>query len=225
MENIPSIFHLQDLLQFWVRCAYMEEGLLSADFEPGASDTRLVIVTGDNATGKSFFCRFLQEICASSHPRVECIRISMQLGTKGGIASSLAFGDEALCSTGVLSVNTVLTGVHTSRKRTGAHVMIWDEPDVGVSTGYQAALGRYLAEYVRTLPDTALAVVVTTHAPRLLRPLVALHPHHIRMGGDGMSLQQAAFDEMPERSIQELQNLGQMGTALLLALRKYMKEG
>ena len=48
-------------------------------------------------------------------------------------------------STENISVRTALAGIRNSRDRTHPHILMLDEPDIGLSEGYQKALGEELA--------------------------------------------------------------------------------
>ena len=217
--DIPHVSQIQNFIEFWLGSSFFDEGRLQASYEIGSGDSRLIIVTGENATGKSIFGRVLQEGCHWNNSKIECIKISMAFRTRGGIESSFVFGDENKFSTGAISIGTVLSGVTTSRNRKKQHFMIWDEPDIGLSPGYQAAVGQYFTQYVSNLPELTVGVAIMTHSQRLLQPLVALHPHHIRMGGDGLLLNQVAFGEIADQSIENLETLQKRSIELLQSLQ------
>lgn len=176
--------------------------IIPAIFVPGRAP--LLLITGPNAGGKSFFRRILNAVCARE--KIEFMGISMEMRTRGGIQAAFVFGSEEWESTGRLSAGTVLTGINTCRKRDKAHIVCWDEPDLGLSDGYAAGMGRTLAEFISKLPEHTAGAVVTTHSRRLVSGLAHLEPHYLHLGdADGPATLQKwlAFEE-PIRDIAEL---------------------
>lgn len=149
-------------------------------FAPGADP--LVVVVGPNAGGKSFFRRVLMALCQDQ--KTEAIHISMEgrrrIGERPWLA--MVYGDELRHSTGVNSINTVLTGVSTCRSREQPHVIIWDEPDLGMSEGAAASVGRVVAEFATAPPPALMASVVITHRKALVAELLAARPHYLHLG-------------------------------------------
>ncbi len=106
-------------------------------------DGNLVVVTGENAGGKSFFRRVASSIARLPENKMEVIPISMEGRRQVAYNVCLAFvyGDEEHDATGVNSIRTVLTGISTCQGRETDHVVIWDEPDIGLSEGNAASVG------------------------------------------------------------------------------------
>lgn len=94
------------------------------------------------------------------------------------------FGDESTSSTGQASFRAVRGGLTTCRGRTTPHILIMDEPDIGLSEGYQAALGDMIDEFASDLPDTTVGLLVVSHARPLISKLMHLNPTCIRVGDD-----------------------------------------
>lgn len=85
---------------------------------PSEAQTPLVVVTGENASGKSFFRRVVQSY--NQHRGVENIHISME-GRRSISSNPLLvfiYGDEEIDATGVNSIKTVLSGIKTCQGRT-----------------------------------------------------------------------------------------------------------
>lgn len=143
-------------------------------WHPGESP--LVIVVGDNASGKSFFRRIVSSVCGSVDKfKSEMINISMQGrcgGSMYGPMRAMVYGDESWESTGTLSAHTVSTGISTCKGRKGKHLMFWDEPDVGLSDNYAAGIGVDIAGFAKECTQTTLACCVITHRKALLRQIV-----------------------------------------------------
>lgn len=157
-----------------------EDPAIPAHFVPGEGN--LVVVTGENAGGKSFFRRLVQEMC--SMDKIEAINISMEGRRKVSYNPGLAFvyGDESYRATGVLSSSTVSMGIKTMRERTTPNVMIWDEPDIGASDSTAASMGAAIANAFKDPPAHTMACIVITHRKALVEQLLPLKPHFCFLG-------------------------------------------
>lgn len=164
-------------------------------YTPGGS--RLVLVLGDNAGGKSLFRRVIQqathrgqkggfgepEIPRGKFPVREFIGLSMQTRTRGGVVSSMLYGDESYHSTGELSARTTEMGIKTVSEREHTTILYWDEPDIGMSGGAAAGAGITIREFVaQGMAPLCEAVFVTSHSPALVRQLAPLNPHYVFVG-------------------------------------------
>lgn len=162
-----------------------DKGVITANFFPGKG--KLLVVTGENANGKSFFRRLLQQAYRQSETKedIEVMSISLQArAASGNPIRSFIYGDESHNSSGSNSVQTVLTGISTSRARTTPHAIIWDEPDIGLSDAYAAGVGRVIGEYAVDAPELTRAAVVITHRKALVNQLLKAYdrPHHLHLG-------------------------------------------
>jgi hypothetical protein len=142
----------------------------------------LVVILGENASGKSFMRRLVQLICHKNE--IEFMGISMEGRAKVSHTPWLCmvYGDESWQSTGCLSVNTVLGGINTCRSRDHAHVVFWDEPDIGLSDSWAAGVGQKLSELGKDPPKNTTAAFIVTHSRALVEQLVAVNPHYIHLG-------------------------------------------
>lgn len=163
----------------YFKCDSTEAGPITAVFDEGHD--RFVVVTGENASGKSFVRKLLYSIIKQK--KMECIHLSQQGRSSSGIASSLIYGDESYNSTGYLTSRLIITGINTCRGREEPHYIIWDEPDIGLSDGYAAGIGVEIRKFVETLPDLTKGVIVITHSKALVRQLLPINPSHLRLGG------------------------------------------
>lgn len=144
--------------------------------------TQLIVVVGDNASGKSMLRRIVQGVCKQA--KVECIHLSME-GRGGSTYNpfrSFIYGDEGTQATGVNSTNTVLIGIKTCQGRENPHVIFWDEPDLGLSDSWAAGLGQRIAAFAKNLPKLTRAVVIVTHSKALIGQLLDLNPNYVHLG-------------------------------------------
>lgn len=157
--------------------------------QPAPSETKLVAVTGDNASGKSFWCAVFSEF-AKMDMDAESLRLGMGTRTDPHLSSYIYGPIQGSQSCGAISVNVVYTAFSNCVKRTNPHVLILDEPDLGLSDRYAATLGAEIARLAGETGTDTLAVVVVTHSKALLRGMRAVtEPTHVRMG-DEMTLDQ-----------------------------------
>lgn len=187
-ENIGKF--LEDILTlryFEKDPEYGNTPAIYAKLYPGES--KLVVISGDNASGKSFMRRLVSVACHQE--KIEAIALSQesrQGGMGNDIVRGLIYGTEHEMSTGHNSANVVVTAIRTSQGRTHKHIIFWDEPDIGLSDEYAAGCGKKMAEFLKEPPEHLFAAFVVTHRKALIRQLVKLNPWHLRLGKE-MTLQ------------------------------------
>jgi len=178
-----SYFHPADVLG--------GETAIPAIYVPGTS--RLALILGENAGGKSFIRRIIRlmthpgqkgdmgrlKVKKGPFPVRETIHLSMEARTHGGITRSFIYGCEDWRSTGENSASTVVTGIRTILKRTHPAIIYWDEPDIGMSAGCAAGAGLTIRQLVEGQAPLVQAVFVTSHSPALIQPLQGLNPHYL----------------------------------------------
>jgi hypothetical protein len=142
----------------------------------------LVVILGENASGKSFMRRIVQLLCHKNE--IEFMGISMEGRAKVSHAPWLAmvYGDESWQSTGCLSVSTVLSGINTCQGRDTPHVIFWDEPDLGLSDSWAAGVGQKICEFAATPPKHTTAAFVVTHNKALVEQLLPVNPYYVHLG-------------------------------------------
>jgi len=154
------------------------EGLpLSASIEEG--HPRVLVIAGENATGKSFLAQGLLS-WGWHHHEIAPISVSMRERTgagrsdMAGMRRLFMFGDESQHSTGATSARVVATAFRTLEARAQEKkraLLILDEPELGLSDGYAAAMGAYVASQCLAMPKLACGVAIVTHSRGLVRAL------------------------------------------------------
>jgi energy-coupling factor transporter ATP-binding protein EcfA2 len=146
-------------------------------------DGNLVVIVGENASGKSFLRRILTALCREAD--IEMMPISMEGrgGSYGGLRGFI-YGDESWQSTGECSSVTVVTGIKTCQGREKPHVIFWDEPDLGLSDGWAAGMGIALRQFADTMPKLTYGAFVVTHSRALVSELLPANPHYLHVGTD-----------------------------------------
>lgn len=187
--------------------------------------SRIAVVAGDNASGKSLLVRIL-----STHLRLEAkdsgkkpvhnislsIRERTGAGTDGmgGFRKMMMFGDEETSSTGAISASSVALSFQNMATRNG--VLILDEPEIGLSQGYAAAMGTLIGRSAQALPRTCAGTVVVTHSKPLVEALVEeiggtpifVHTHPV--GAPAVRLKQW-LEQAETRTVEELLALPDVG--------------
>ena len=153
-------------------------------------NSKLVIVTGENASGKSLFVR----VSAAALQRDDgalAVTVSIRERAGGGphelgnLRRAMMFGDETEQSTGATSVGVVQTAFDNLDREQGS-VLITDEPELGLSEAYARALGKLIGRRSRDLSKACRGVFVVTHSRPLVRGLLDGYeaPTHVSVGAD-----------------------------------------
>lgn len=186
-----------------------------------AQDSRVVVIAGANATGKSLTFRCLAGL--GHELEMPAITLSIRERTGGGtfemasMRRMMIYGDEQEQSTGATSMQVIARGfdnvIGRIKKEEPAPLLMLDEPEIGLSEGYTRALGRYLAEKVQQLPEGAPGLVVVTHSRSMIEALsnaLPSPPSFIYMGQAAMSLDDWLITA-EDRTVDELLNLKNLG--------------
>ena len=188
-----------------------------ATITPG--DPRLLVIAGENASGKSLLFRVL---CAQVR-KAGALPVSLSIRERTGSGSGdmsrmrqvMMYGDESDQSTGAVSVQTVLTGFGNI-DRDGGSILALDEPELGLSDGYAHALGQLIGQRSRTTPDGCGGVVVVTHSRSLVRGIVAeigAAPTFVHVGSSEQLDVDTWLTRPEPRTVEDLLALPEIGRA------------
>lgn len=156
IDMIPNV--LED-----VRPEWLEALGIPKDCCKGA---RVLVVTGDNAAGKSLFRRLLTVFLGKR--KVEVIHLSQQGRATAGFQRAMIYGSEDDEATGAISAHTLLTGFKTSRARDKDHVLIYDEPEIGMSEEVQLGAGYFIVQQLADFPPKLRGLVIMTHSRHIV---------------------------------------------------------
>ena len=185
---------------------------------PGA---RLIVIVGENASGKSFMRRIVTQI--GREIKVEVMPISMEgRGQSYGGLRGMIYGDESWESTGVCSAGTVRGGISTCKERTSPHIIFWDEPDLGLSENSAAGVGQAIGQFMAAPNPLTMAAIVVTHSKPLVKHLVEglnpepgayrNRPHYLHLGTDPKDAPPDLFDwlrtPVVPRSLEDISEAG-----------------
>lgn len=185
---------------------------------------KCALVSGENGSGKSFLLRAIAQKLHDAHPRMEVIPITMNGRSRSGIERIAIWGDESRQSTGRLSIRAVVGALQTCRERTHDHVLILDEPDIGLAESYAGALGAYLAAFVDDMPVRTRGVVVVTHSRPLVCGLLPVEPTSIRVGDDPRPLARWLAEGPIPRSIEDIDALAERTAATSRGINRVRNE-
>lgn len=177
----------------------------------GPKKSNLVVIVGENASGKSFLRRVVHE--AYQRIERELIAISQEGRRKVSYSPFLVFvyGDEERESTGYNAAGTVLGAFKTSKAREKEHGIFWDEPDTGLSEGWSACMGREIAEFLSEKPEKLAATFLVTHSKPMVRELKAVDPIFVYVGSDRQFDSIDAWLDAPIPKYESLETLRKQG--------------
>lgn len=163
---------------------------------------KLVLAVGENASGKSFYRRVVKSWCDIN--KLECIDLSMERRGSGGIERAFIYGDENSESTGNITIKSVQGAIKTSCDRKTPHVIIWDEPDIGLSESGSLGAAEEIEEFVDFHPDYLVGVFVISHSRTLLSRLKHLPHHFLHFGTEEYTLETWLNRDVQPRSLDEI---------------------
>ena len=133
----------------------------------------VLVVVGPNAVGKSLFRRLLSTFLKKRN-NLEVMHLSQEGRTDSGFLVPMVYGRENQEATSVISARTLVTGLRTSRGRKKNHVLLYDEPEIGMAEEMQAGAARWLAKELRSWPDKLSGIIVMTHSRYFVQELIQL---------------------------------------------------
>ena len=168
----------------WFNESYGWQDSIPVTLELGHS--KLLVITGENASGKSLLRRILQSLAIQD--KIESISTSPELRQMGGVGNAFIYGDESYEASGKIMAGMVLGAIRTSQKRNNPHIIILDEPDMGLSDNAAAGVGEEIVDFCNNPAHHLVLFVVITHRKAMLESFLRAKASHIRVG-DTMSLE------------------------------------
>lgn len=200
----------------WLHTKYQWNDVVPLNLQ--LNHPKLIIVTGENASGKSLVRRIIHQLAKRNN--VDAVAVSPEFKQNGGIATAFVFGDESYQASGVIAVNVCLGSITTSKKRTIPHCVILDEPDMGLSDNAAAGVGQEICDFIQNPPKLLQFYAIITHRKELIKPMLALNPSHIRLR-DELNLFQVVNQPVVPLNLNELKKNAHN---LFLELTKRLKE-
>lgn len=202
---------------------------LKAHLSEGDPASKVVLVAGGNASGKSFSIAVMASFLNGETPKVEPLQVSMKYRTIPGFHRALMFGPlgDTQSSTGAISVTALKGALKTARGRDTPCWLLLDEPDTGLSEDFTPAMGEYVATAANEgLGDNCQALVVVTHSRALLKEMtavLALRPHFVHVDDHPLSLEDWLSTQR-RRTVAELEALPTVTIERFRALNKILKD-
>lgn len=135
---------------------------------------RIMVVVGDNASGKSLLRRLFQTFLQKDDDKTEIIHLSQQGRSSASIFRSMIYGSEDDEATSVISARTLVKGLDTSRNRKNKHFMIYDEPEIGMSEETILGATNWLRKQLENWPTNMRGFIVCTHSRQMATSLMSL---------------------------------------------------
>lgn len=133
-------------------------------------NSNALLVSGPNASGKSLFMTYMQLCCKDA--KIAKRAVCMANRTSSGMEKVFIFGDEHEQSTGATSIGVVVNCAESSQNEDSKPWMaIFDEPDIGLSEGYQKAMGAYIGQFMVANSENPLCkgIIIVSHCKALMR--------------------------------------------------------
>lgn len=204
-------------------------GPLAASFEEGDPDSRVLLIAGDNASGKSFLVRVLA--AKLNEAKVEPVQVSMRYRTMSGLHRSFMYGagGDAEDSTGNVSLIALRGALRTVENRQTPSWLMLDEPDTGLAEGYCGALGTYLADFGNRMPVSRCeGFTVVTHSRRLVSSMLfslKKKPHFLCFSDYAADdLLEAWLEDGRDRTVEELLGLGETSITRFRQINRLLQE-
>jgi predicted ATPase len=191
---------------------------------------KVLFVAGENCSGKSYFVESLRSWVKAFIEKGTTISVSIRERTGAGLSDgsgmrrTMMFGDESQQSTGATSVGVIGRAFHNlvNRAEDGYRTfMVLDEPEIGLSESYTAAMGTWLGEQIAKMPAKTAGVVIVSHSRALAKnlQLVIGTPSFVHMG------KAVSFDDWVQHkechSVEQLLALQETGYSLRSAIREH----
>lgn len=174
-----------DTLFSWFHDKYAWQEWIPVDLQPGHD--KLLVITGENASGKSLIRRLLQAVAKKQS--CEAIAVSPEFRQHGGLRNAFVYGDETYQASGEIACHVVIGSMRTSQQRAEPHLVILDEPDMGMSDNTAAGAALAIAQFCYDPPPHLGLYAVVTHRKAMLEQFLPYRPSHIRVG-DKLTLEQ-----------------------------------
>jgi hypothetical protein len=190
---------------------------------------RVLVITGENASGKSLFRRaytFYISKITHSDENIEIIPLSMEARAAGGIRRLFLYGgSEEEDATGALTAKNIRSGWTTSRERETPHIIIWDEPEIGLSEESQLSIARFIQKQCEEWPTHLLGVIFMTHSRILVQELMKIEGSaFLNLGGEHITADSWLTREIVPRDIEDVIKANRTNNFMVSKILRDIKE-
>jgi predicted ATPase len=134
------------------------------------ADPKLVVIVGDNASGKSFVVRAVESFV--TRDGALSVSTSIRERAREGMQRVFMYGEERTQSTGATTTNWIISAFENNLARPNGCILSLDEPELGLSDGYARAMGELIGQRSRSVPRLCGGVMLVTHSRSLVRGLI-----------------------------------------------------
>ncbi len=188
---------------------------------------KIFAVIGDNASGKSFITSNLLGIANNAY-KVKGYHIGMKNRTSSSIESAFIYGEESTQSTGATTLNAVIGGLNNVRNHAENNdskmLLMLDEPTIGLSIGYEKAMGKYIAKIFNEIKDldNFIGIMIVSHSKTMFEEMEKAGVE-ISVMSVGQCLTMKQWREKEEdNTIEELLDLRKKGRDKYNEVSKYI---
>lgn len=188
---------------------------------------KMFAIIGDNASGKSFVTtNFLG--MANRLYNIKGYHIGMKNRTAGGMESVFIYGEEGIQSTGATTLNAVIGGLKNIKNhilKNQKMLLILDEPTIGLSLGYEKAMGKYIAEVFNEIKDLEcfIGVMIVSHSKIMFEEIQNSGIEFSVMAVDHDLTFKQWCEKEEDYSIEELLLLSEKGLSKYKEIDDYIK--
>lgn len=226
IKNFENIFKALEERNFNVLDAEFADGTkVFKDIYTEYNGGKVVIMYGDNASGKSLFSQIFEVTFRGkkAEKKMPVRAACMRNRTASGMEKAMIFGDEGEQSTGATSVSVAQKCINTTLNEKDGALAILDEPDVGLSDRFQAAFGQWIAQEASKFDTQGLLII--SHSKILISSFLEHYKEPVNYVGvcTVQNYSQWASNQTPA-SIKELLNLSEYGYRKWRAINKILRD-
>lgn len=194
------------------------------DYEYKKSDieANALVVIGPNGCGKSLIGKIVEG--KSRNLNLPVRSVAMRNRTSSEFGRALIFGDESVQSTGLTSVKVCNLAMKSATAEKES-IIIFDEPDLGLSEGFSKGLGLELGKFANSHP--CVGVVLISHNRFLVTSFLsgyAKNPHTLAFKPYPCNLDEWAQSEDPLTDFSKLLELASMSSRLESEIESFLKK-
>lgn len=220
---------IKDLLRLVLRTEFFAgpDAPLRGVLTEGDAQSRVALIVGPNASGKSFVADMLGAWVRNEKPSVDVLPVSMRSRTRDGMHRCFMYGPRGdNDSTGNVSTIALRGGLRTARERTSPCLLQLDEPDLGLAEEFGWAMGQWIAQDDPTrVNDQCRGMVVVSHSRELVRGFLEaspLKPHFLHLGDNPQTLDDW-LKTIERRSVDDLKALSDVSHERFLSVLKLLE--
>lgn len=145
------------------------------------ADSSLYVITGPNASGKSFFVKQIKAYASQKNIKQYHMGLLSRTASLYEAHSEHFWSlvPEDIASTGENSSVLLLNGIEGFSKQNEETIILLDEPALGLSTEYKQVVANYLVEFSQRTSKKLKGLFVCSHDHQILSALEEITHNHI----------------------------------------------